>query len=603
MPHPSDGKIFRRPKFPVTRTTKLLRYALPYRNGWMLIALLMFAAAALSLAQPWPMKFLIDRVLPPHDGSAPAGLVVWIALSGLAIFAINAIIESVLTRAWVSVGQKMVYDLAAELFSRLQRQSLQFHRQNTVGDAMSRITSDSWCVYKLVDTCLLTPARCLLVLITTVAVMLPMDWTLTLAIVATAPVMALVNLSLGKQTRDAARASREIESQIQAHVHQTLVGIQVVQAFSREQHEQDRFHHFTGLAVKAQRRGVWLGNLSDLGAGAVVTLGTGVVLWIGAREVLAKNITVGELLVFLAYLSAVYDQMKAMIGAHRTLQSLAGQIDRVAEVLETRPEVTEAPDAIALGSVRGEVALEHVSFGYEPGRPVLLDVSLHARTGQTIAIVGPTGAGKSTFASLIPRFADPWSGRVTLDGHDLRHLSLKSLRQNISVVLQEPFLFPASIAQNIAYGRPGAARPQIEAAARAASAHDFIARLPEGYDTVLGERGITLSGGERQRLSIARALLVDAPVLILDEPTSAIDAETEAVLLDALGRLMRGRTTFIIAHRLSTIRSADHIVVLEHGRITEAGTHDELLVAGGLYAGMWGLGAAGTNKLVVNSER
>jgi ATP-binding cassette subfamily B protein len=289
-------------------------------------------------------------------------------------------------------------------------------------------------------------------------------------------------------------------------------------------------------------------------------------------------------LVFLAYLRSMQEQMKQLTGVYGALQEAGANVDRVLEVLESEPEVRDRPGAAALPTVAGHLRLEKVTFGYEPGRPVLRQVSLEVLPGQTVALVGATGAGKTTLASLVPRFFDPWEGRVLIDGHDVRDVRLKSLREQVGLVLQEPFLFPCSITENIAYGRPGASPDDIEAAARAANIHDFIRRLPRGYNAVVGERGTTLSGGERQRLSIARALLKNAPILILDEPTSALDAQTEQMFLQALVRLMRGRTTLIIAHRLSTVRSADRIVVLHEGQVAEAGTHRELLAHGGLYA-------------------
>jgi len=327
--------------------------------------------------------------------------------------------------------------------------------------------------------------------------------------------------------------------------------------------------------------------------------GTAAIMWVGAQSVLEGHLTLGGLLVFLAYLAALYAPLETLTYGPSTTQAAAGSAKRVLEILQTRRDVDDRPGALQCESLTGTIRLEHVTFGYDEGRPILSDVSLSVSPGETVAIVGPTGAGKSTLAGLVPRLYDPWSGRITIDGVDLRDIALKCLRSQVSVVLQEPFLFPISIADNIAYSNPHVSRREIEAAARAANADRFITRLPQGYDTVVGERGATLSGGERQRISIARAILKNAPIVILDEPTSAVDAVTEASLLKAMKRLMRGRAVIIIAHRMSTVANASKIVVLDKGKVAEQGTHADLLHTGGVYARYYAMqhapGATGTD--------
>ena len=580
------------------RYARLLRYALPFRAGWAAILLATLVSTVFSVVAPWPLKVLVDhvlggapfpawldRIVDPLPGSgARGGLIAWVALAGLVIFAVDSAIDFVLTFLWIRVGQGMVYEVAADVFARVQRRSLLFHSRSSVGDSMARVTGDSWAAHTVVDTLLFAPLHAGGTTVVMLMLMFRMNVPLTLLSLAVAPLIAFASVMMGRRLRTTARAQREIESRIQSHVQQTLTGIGVVQAFAQEQREHDRFRQFTDAALVALRRSTLVSSFAGLSSGLIAQAGAATVLWFGARQVLRGDLSVGSLFVFLAYLGSLQAQLKAFTGIYTGMQTVGAKVDRVCEVLEAEPEIADRPGAVDPGQVSGHVALENVTFGYEPGRAVLKDVSLEARPGESVALVGPTGAGKSTLVGMIPRFFDPWQGRVTLDGRDLRDLKLRALRDRVSLVLQEPFLFSMSVADNIAYGKPGATREQIERAARDANAHDFIEMLPGGYDELLGERGATLSGGERQRLSIARAFLKNAPVLILDEPTSALDARTEQLILTAIERLMKGRTTFIIAHRLSTIRRADKIAVVEAGRIVEVGNHDQLVARGGMYA-------------------
>jgi ATP-binding cassette subfamily B protein/subfamily B ATP-binding cassette protein MsbA len=583
------------------RYRRLIAY--PARE-WRVFAVVLAMTAAGSvagMAQPWPMKILVDHAL----GSAPApawladlaaslgasptpsALVVLAAAAGFGLFVVNSALEVALGLAWTLAGQRMIHALAGDLFNRLQRLSLLYHARRSVGDLLSRLTGDTWCVNTVTNSLLVAPVQACLTLVAVCAVAWKLDSSLTLLSLAVAPVMGASAFYFGRGAKQRARGNREAQSRTLTFVHRCLGAIAVVKAFGAERRN---VREYTRLAEEVSahwQRNALHRNAYTFANGLASTAGTALVLYVGAGRVLSGTLTVGGLLVFLAYLRTMQGSAKNLLNAYVSLKTAEASADRIFEVLDAEEEVREelGAEPVRAGprGRSGHVVFEGVTFGYEAGRAVLEGVDLEARPGQVVALVGPTGAGKTTLASLVPRFYDPWEGRVTLDGRDLRRLELEGLRRQVSLVLQEPLLLPLSIAENIAYARPGAPREQVEAAARAANADAFIRRLPRGYDTVVGERGATLSGGERQRVAIARALLKDAPVLVLDEPTSALDAETEARLLEALERLMAGRTTFIIAHRLSTIRRADRIVVLDSGRVVESGSHAQLLAARGMY--------------------
>jgi ATP-binding cassette subfamily B protein len=579
---------------------RLLHHVVPQWPQLAVVVVLVLIGAVLTALIPWPMKLIVDYVLPgeplphslawmnalPGEGAA-SGLLAWLAAATLLVFVANRGVQVVKSYIQNGAGNRMTYSLGAELFDRLQSLSLRFHYRQRSGDLVRRVTTDSGCVRQLavgVFVSALTSGASLLVMF---AVMWHLNPLLaTISLIAAMPIPVLIRL-LSPRMSERSYVQQECEGQIMALAEQTLSGLPLVQAFGQEERQQRRFLALAGKTMQAYLRATVSQVQFTLGVNSATAVGTAVLMAVGGVQVLNGSISLGSLLIFLGYVTALYGPMETLAYLSASFAAASAGARRVLEVLDADQELRDRPGALVLpqraSGVRGYISFEGVSFGYEPGRPVLRQVDLGVRAGETIALVGPTGAGKTTLLSLIPRFFDPWQGRVTLDGTDIRDIELASLRRQVALVLQDPFLLPLTAAENIAYGRPEASREEIVAAAVAANADEFIRRLPQGYDALLGERGATLSGGQKQRLSIARALLKDAPVLILDEPTSALDAQTETLLLQALERLMQGRTTFIIAHRLSTIRNVDRILVLDDGRIVEMGTHRELIAANGLY--------------------
>jgi ATP-binding cassette subfamily B protein/subfamily B ATP-binding cassette protein MsbA len=602
----ADGKSNPR-RTPVTRARARYRRVLGLaRSEWRAIAAVLVMAtlaAGLGALQPWPLKLLIDYGLADNNfvpgplaaffeavGIAPgrAQIVIAAAVAVIGLFAAAAALESAVTLVWFAAGQRLVYAMASRMFMQLQKLSLLFHAKRTVGDALSRLTGDAWSVYVVAEAFLIAPVKHLLVVVFVGALAWQLDRTLTLLILATAPLLALSAFCFGGALKRTERMRREALSKLTSFVHQTIGAMPVVQAFGASARNAALFTGLSDNVIATTRRSTLVEQSYTIMNGVAITAGIALVVYAGGRAVLGGEMALGSLLVFIAYMRTLESASRNLLTSYGSLRAAEASVERVMEILDADDVVRDEPGARAL-PVRepgrsGHLVFEHVSFGYEPGRPVLRDVCLEIAPGETVALVGASGAGKTTLASLVPRFFDPGEGVVRLDGMDLRSVQLDSLRAEIALVLQDPFLLPASVLENIAYGRPGAARDDIVAAAVAANAHEFIRDLPDGYDTVLEERGANLSGGQRQRLAIARALLRDPRVLILDEPTSALDTVTERQVLEALRRLEAGRTTLVIAHRLAAARAADRVVVLGNGMIAESGTHTELIARGGVYA-------------------
>jgi ATP-binding cassette subfamily B protein/subfamily B ATP-binding cassette protein MsbA len=551
-------------------------------------------AGLLALLIPWPLQVVVDNVLGhlplPHWLQVTAGsfakskpaLLIFVVLGGLLVTLVNNAVSVINAYLTTTIEQNMVLDFRSDLFQHAQRLSLAFHEQSRAGQLIYAINWQADAAARLVMV--IPPlAQSLITLVGMLWIVFKIDPWLSLLAMS---VMPMLYLSVGyyvTHIQSRLMKVKEMEGESLSIIHEAVSMLRVIVAFCREGYEYRRFRNQGTQAVKARVKVTIGQTLFSLGVNTITAVGTALVLGFGAYRAMKGSLTPGELLVVLAYIAAVYHPLEQISTTIGSLQDVFITLRVAFDLMDIEPEIQDKPGAIDLPRSSGRVTFEGICFNYKGRENTLRDISFEAQPGAVIGIVGPTGAGKSTLVSLIPRFYGPSHGRILVDGHDVRDLTLKSLREQISIVLQEPLLFSGSIKENIRYGRLEATDAEVMAAARAANAHDFIERLPQGYNTLIGERGARLSGGERQRIAVARAFLKNAPILVLDEPTSSIDSKTEAVILDALDRLMIGRTTFMIAHRLSTLRHTDMVLVLDRGKIVERGTHEQLVRAGGLY--------------------
>ncbi len=562
-------------------TRRLLRFVRPYRLSLFLAMLLMLLSSVASVAGPYLLKVALDSGL--GAGSLPTLRNVVVLYLFLALVQWGATYGRV--NLMVRVGQSIIYDLRARLFEHLQQLSLSFYSRYSVGRVITRVINDVGVLREFLTWAVLAIARDLFVLLGIVVAMLTMDLRLSLLTFAVLPVMIIATIAFRKQARENYRRVRSAISWVNSVLAENINGVRVVQAFSRQE---VNYHYFKDTVNK--------NNLdTNLGAARIAaaypsiidflgSLSTALIVWLGGAAVLGAKVTPGVLVAFILYISRFFEPVRDLSRRYDSFQSTMASSERIFGLFDTQIEVEDAPKAIELPAIRGEVSFENVSFNYsDDPAPVLENITFHVQPGETVALVGETGAGKSTLVKLISRFHDPVSGRIRIDGHDLREVTQQSLRQQMGIVLQDPFLFNGSVTENIRFGRLEASDEEIQAASKAVGAHEFITNLRQGYETPVEEGGVLLSVGQRQLISFARALLANPRILILDEATSSVDTQTERIIQQALATLLKGRTSFVIAHRLSTVVSADRIVVIQGGRIVEQGTHSELLAKAGFY--------------------
>ncbi len=570
----------------------------PYRAWLVIVLVAMLVEVLMSLAAPWPLKLVLDDALGAHHlpawldwahqmgiGRHTLGVALFAGIATLVIAVIGGIATYIDNYYTTSIGQWVANDLRLRIYEHLHRLSLAFYDGAKTGTLMSTITSDVATVQNFASSSTLGIMVDIVTIVFMLGLMIWLDWDFTLIAVAVMPFLILFVFRFKKAVKDVTRDVRIKQSEIVAVVQEGLGSVRAIKAFGRQDLEVAHMTAASHASTEAALRARKIKSLLSPVVAIVVALCTGIVLWKGTALIVAGTMTAGALTVYLAYLNKFFKPVKDLASMASTIAQTTVALERIQKILGADEIIREVPDAVDPGRARGEIRFEHVAFGYGADEPqVLRDVSFTIEPGQVVGIVGPTGSGKSTVVSLMPRFYDPSAGRVLIDGQDISKVKLTALRSQIGFVLQETVLFRGSIAENIAYGKPGATQEEIVAAAKLANADEFISKMQHGYESMVGERGDTLSGGQRQRIGIARAVIRNSPIMILDEPTAALDTESERLVIEGLTQLMKGRTVIMIAHRLSTIRDADKIIVLADGVVVEEGTNDALIAQGGVYA-------------------
>jgi ABC-type multidrug transport system fused ATPase/permease subunit len=578
-------------------TRLVLGLVRPYRVWLVIVFIAMLVEIAMSLAAPWPLKLVLDDALGNHKlptwlawahdygiSRNTLGVALFAGLATLFIAIVSAVASYIDNYYTTSVGQWVANDLRIRIYEHLHRLSLHFYDSAKTGALMSTITSDVSTVQSFASSSTLGIVVDLLTIVFMLGLMLWLDWDFTLIAIGVTPFLLLFVMRFKKAVKEVTRTVRVRQSEVVAVVQEGLGSVRAVKAFGRQDLEVAHMEAASHATVEAALKARQVKSLLSPVVSIVVALCTGIVLWKGTSLIVAGTMTAGALTVYLAYLTKFFKPVKDLASMTSVIAQTTVALERIQKILSADDIIAEHPDATDPGRVKGAIALDHVAFGYGDDALVLRDVSFTIEPGQVVGVVGPTGSGKSTVLSLIPRFYDATAGRVLIDGIDVTTHKLAALRSQVGFVLQETVLFRGTIRENIAYGRPDATDAEIVAAAKLANADEFISRMPHGYDSVVGERGDTLSGGQRQRIGIARAVIRDSPIMILDEPTAALDTESERLVIEGLERLMKGRTVIMIAHRLSTLRDADKIIVLKDGVVAEEGTNDELIARGGVYA-------------------